>query len=112
LLEATTSSTLEQTVASMTAGVTRMLDQFASLQESLSFVARLRAFFGPMLVGKEPPLNGDDIATRAYVDAAVSRLSSALSGKIAEAKPEGIAAIVNRVARLVAKPGRGRGRGR
>lgn len=55
--------------------LTQVLDE---LPRQMAFGRDLFAFFGPLLAGKTPPLNGDDVATRAYVDAAIERLAQAL----------------------------------
>lgn len=48
------------------------------IETRLAFVTRLEAFFGPMLRDKNPPMDGAEIATRAYVDEGFARLSRAL----------------------------------
>lgn len=54
----------------------KMID--AKIYAELSFARRLEAFFGPMLAGKNPPLDGDQVATRGYVDDALQRLATRL----------------------------------
>jgi hypothetical protein len=63
-------------------------DSFASMlsdvTSKITFVARLEAFFGPLLAGKNPPLDGEQIASKNYVDNAMQRLSDALRSRFAE----------------------------
>lgn len=61
------------------ARVSKATDEiFTRIENRLAFTQRLEAFFGPMLQGKNPPLDGAQIADRGYVDEAVARLSRAL----------------------------------
>lgn len=49
-----------------------------------AFVAKLEAFFGPMLQGKNPPLDGHQIADKEYVDEAVRRVAGAIRSEVAD----------------------------
>jgi hypothetical protein len=56
----------------------QVMEVAAEATKYSKFVKNLEAFFGPMLEGKTPPLNGDDISTRKYVDESMARLSRVL----------------------------------
>ncbi len=45
---------------------------------ALGFVRKLEAFFGPLLQNKNPPLDGHQVADKAYVDDAVGRIARAI----------------------------------
>jgi hypothetical protein len=77
---------VQASMATLLASVQRVSERLERLAPVEPFLAKLEAFFGPMLAGKQPPLDGDEIATKGYVDAAITRLSSALSAKIRQAQ--------------------------
>lgn len=57
----------------------------SSLHVDATFLRKLNEFFGPMLEGKNPPLDGNQIATKDYVDKAVERIAAAIRQQIAQA---------------------------
>ena len=56
-----------------------MLDD---LKVRIDFTRRLEAFFGPLLQDKTPPLNGDEVPTKAWVDKSLERLASSLRAEM------------------------------
>ena len=57
-----------------------------SLDTRFEIVTKLSAFFGPMLVGKNPPLDGNLIASKEYVDKGIERFAGAIREEVALAK--------------------------
>lgn len=58
--------------------MTRLKEEMTSAEPTLKLARDLWAFFGPMLAGKNPPLDGAQIADRAYVDKTAERIAGAL----------------------------------
>ena len=76
---------LRDTVAALAHALEAQQDDHArlvaildTLPGRIEFAQRLQAFFGPMLEGKTPPLDGEDVASRGYVDESIARLARAL----------------------------------
>jgi hypothetical protein len=70
-------------------GVTVQNELFAKLTKTLgtsdhsfTFLRKLEAFFGPMIEGKNPPLDGNQIATKDYVDKAVERIAGRIREQV------------------------------
>lgn len=77
--------TLDQDTRAQSLEVLRRCQVHADeLVQRADFARKLEAFFGPMLQTMTPPLNGDDVATRGYVDQACERLSGRLRDHVAK----------------------------
>jgi hypothetical protein len=63
--------------------VERFASGAAEIERQLAFTRKLEAFFGPMIAGKNPPLDGAQIATKAYVDEALARIAKVLRSEMA-----------------------------
>jgi hypothetical protein len=53
-------------------------DRQKAAVEALARVSKFEAFFGPLIAGKNPPLDGAQVASKAYVDDALARLARVL----------------------------------
>ena len=54
-------------------------------EKKLEFSRRLESYFGPVIEGKNPPLDGEQVATKAYVDQALTRFAGVIRSEIASA---------------------------
>jgi hypothetical protein len=63
----------------------RVVELLERTQKQLTFAQRLEAFFGPLLEGKTPPLDGAMIATREYVDAGIATFARSIRSEIRDA---------------------------
>lgn len=70
----------------LSASIQSLQSQINQRTSPTAFIAKLEAFFGPMLEGKNPPLDGNQIASRAYVDDAVARVAGVIRGELANAR--------------------------
>lgn len=82
-------SSLTSAMADLAGAVSNNDDVFRRLEELLgtskinfTFLKKLEAFFGPLLESREPPLDGEQIATKAYVDDAVQRFASRIRDQV------------------------------
>jgi len=67
---------LERRVDEISAAIERV-------ERKVSFVARLEAFFGPLIEGKHPPLDGDQLASKAFVDNSLLTFARAIREEFA-----------------------------
>jgi len=58
----------------------------SDVSTKLAFTKRLEAFFAPMMENKNPPLDGAQVATKAYVDEAIARIAGKIREEIAQAR--------------------------
>lgn len=56
------------------------------VDHSTAEVDRLQKFFGPVIDGTNPPLDGAQVASKAYVDDALARLARVIRSEMAGAK--------------------------
>jgi hypothetical protein len=57
-----------------------------SLDKHASIAKQLSLFFGPMLAGKNPPLDGNLVADKQFVDDGLARLAGAIREEVAPAR--------------------------
>ncbi len=69
------------------------------LDQRFEVLTRLAAFFGPMLANKTPPLDGAEVADKAYVDDGLARFSGAFRAEVF-AKIQQLEARLDRPGRL------------
>lgn len=60
----------------------RVAAAMEDVQQRLDGARRLDAFFAPVLAGKSPPLDGAEVATKAFVDDAIRRLAGSLRAEL------------------------------
>jgi hypothetical protein len=65
----------------------RLAGEAAEIERQLAFTHKLEAFFGPLIAGKNPPLDGAQVASKAYVDDALARLARVLRSEREGATP-------------------------
>lgn len=95
----TTIAELTEAVGGQDALITKLTETLGTnLHVDASFLKKLNEFFGPMLEGKNPPLDGNQIATKDYVDKAIERIAAAIRQQIAQAIE-----LTNGLVRQVAK---------
>jgi len=66
------------TLATLSESFLKLSERVEERDDAHPFVAKLEAFFGPMLENKNPPLDGNQIATKDYVDTALTRIARVL----------------------------------
>jgi hypothetical protein len=83
---------------------------------NFAFLKKLNAFFEPMLEGKNPPLDGNQVASKDYVDKALERLAGRIREQVAHAieltssitkhiaTPSGLMEIGKRIAIVIDQP--------
>lgn len=79
--------------------LTKLTKTLGASDHNFTFLKKLEAFFGPLIEGKNPPLDGNQIATKGYVDNAVERIA----GRIREQVNQAIE-VTNAIHRYVAAP--------
>jgi hypothetical protein len=72
----------EHAVAAARAEVDAHGKDAVALSKRFAFVKDLEAFFGPLMAGKNPPLDGNQVASQGYVDASVARIAGAIREEI------------------------------
>lgn len=77
--------TMRMDIAASRGQADKVFELLERTQKQLQFAQRLEAFFGPMLEGKNPPLDGNEIASKGYVDDAVRRIAGAIRGEVVDA---------------------------
>ncbi len=60
----------------------KIFEKLLSTPGERSFNERLLAFFGPMIDGLNPPLDGAQVATKAFVDEGIARIARAIRGEM------------------------------
>ena len=74
----------------MRASIDVVSKQVQALSESVDrrveIATKLANFFGPMLADKNPPLDGETVASKGYVDEAVARFARAIRDEVSEAR--------------------------
>lgn len=74
---------INKTLDSLNGSVAGFYEQ---LDKRFEIVTKLSAFFGPMLAGKNPPLDGNLIASKEYVDDGIARFARAIRDEVSQAK--------------------------